>query len=200
MDTGLCTTRWLLCSEEVMACNSAIEMLTKLQDLQQRRSAELSAAVADAQAAGYLAGRQEAIGQLAPRWLQAWEQVATATVLQTDDVRKAVVALACGIVQQIAEDLAPSEVVASLARRALHLHLPAPGCTVRVHPDVAQPVAALLKRSAPEGAPPMPVIQADASLGLLDCVIRTALGDCVAGLGAQLRRLSASGLRAGGAP
>jgi flagellar biosynthesis/type III secretory pathway protein FliH len=200
MDTGLCTTRWLLRSDEVTACNSAIEMLTKLQDLQQRRSAELCAAVADAHATGYLAGRQEAIGLLAPRWLLAWEQVATATVLQTDDMRKAVVALACGIVQQIAEDLEPPEVVASLARRALHKCLSAPGCIVRVHPDVAQSVAAILDRSAPVGAAPMPVVQADASLGLLDCVIRTALGECVAGLDAQLRRLSANGLRAGGPP
>jgi flagellar biosynthesis/type III secretory pathway protein FliH len=199
-DTGLCTTRWLLCGDEVTACDSAIEMLTRLQDLEQRRSAELSAAVADARAAGYLAGRQEALGLLAPRWLLAWEQVATATALQTDHVRKAVVVLACGIVRQIAEDLEPSEVVASLARRALHQHLPAPSCTVRVHPDVAQAVAAILNKSAPGGPPSLPVVQADATLGLLDCVIKTALGECVASLESQLGRLSASGIRAGDPP
>jgi flagellar biosynthesis/type III secretory pathway protein FliH len=193
-DVTLGTTRWLLNPDEATACNAAVELLERLQALHDRRRAELDAAASQARSAGYLAGRQEAIGQLAPRWCRAWEQAAADSAMQTEALRQAAGSLACQIVQQITADLAPAEVVVSLIRQALRTRPPAPRAVVHVHPDVAAAVAGRLVRSPDDAPRPEWVVQPDASLGLLDCVIQTALGECVAGLQSQLDHI-ARGLR-----
>jgi flagellar biosynthesis/type III secretory pathway protein FliH len=189
-DVALGTTRWLLDAGEAAACNAAVDLMDRLQALHDRRQAELDAAGNQGRTAGYVAGRQEAIGQLAPRWCRAWEQAAADSGVQTEALRQAAGSLACQIVQQITAELAPAEVVGALVRRALQTRLPAPRVVVRVHPDVAATVARDLAHQPHDAQRPEWVVQSDAGLGLLDCVIQTALGECVAGLRAQLEHIA----------
>jgi flagellar biosynthesis/type III secretory pathway protein FliH len=184
----------LLDADEATACQSAIELLRALQTLHDRRHALMEAAQSRARAEGYAAGRQEAIGLLAPRWLQAWQQAALDSTVKTDALRQAAGLLACQIVQQIASELAPAEVVVALVQKALATRVGFDRCVVRVHPDVAaalsQPVALPAL-----GCAAALTVQADSSLGLMDCVIQSALGECVVGLRSQLDQI-AKGLSA----
>jgi flagellar biosynthesis/type III secretory pathway protein FliH len=189
-DVALSTTRWLLTEDEATACHSAVELLARLQTLHDERRKLLESACASAHAQGYAAGRQEAIGLLAPQWLQAWRQAAAASAAQSVALKQAAGMLACQIVHQIASELAPADVVAALVRGAIAARVPVGGCVVHVHPAVAVALAAVQTRSAPEDAAAELSVQADARLGLLDCVIQNPLGDCVVGLQSQLEQLA----------
>ncbi len=189
-DTALGTTRWLLSAEEATACDSAVALLERLQVLLESQQARQEADNARARAEGYAAGRQEAVGQLAPRWLQAWQQAAAESAVQAEALRRAAGMLACQIVGQIATELAPADVVAALVRQALATRLPPTRVIVRVHPEVAAAVGAVLAQAPDPAHATALAVQADASLGLLDGVVQTALGECVAGLQSQLDRIA----------
>lgn len=190
-DTSLACAAVPLTPDEVTACTDAAELLQALQRLHDTRRAALDTATDEARAAGYAAGRLEALQVAGPRLLQAWEDAAARMAAQMEEVehawRRSVIDWGCAIVQHIAESLAPAEVVAALAARALQA-LPAERhAVVRVHPEVAAVVRDRLAANAAIGTLD---VQGDPALDWSDCHIDTPAGRWLAGLHAQLARIA----------
>ncbi len=188
-DTSLGTTRWLLNPEELTACESAIELLQRLQTLHDERSNNLQQAMEQARLAGFEQGREEALRAVVPQLLAAWEQAATHSQVQIHALRDAVIQLSHQVVQRVAFGLAPADVVVGLVARAVENLLPTQGVVVRVHPRLETAVREQLLASSP----PLPLrleVRPDTSLNLLDCEIETPQGRVLAGLNTQLANLS----------
>lgn len=174
-----------LSADEVTACGSAAELLSRLQSLVLAREAELDQAREAARRAGQAEGTAEALRRTGPALLQAWQQAADEAALQSAQLREAAIALALQIVERIAADLAPADVVAALVRRAAEALAPGQPAVLRLHPEVAAALNGL-----PEAAPGGTLqLRADPALAPLDCVFDTPAGQLIAGLPAQLRRV-----------
>lgn len=174
-----------LSADEFTACHSATALLARLEALATRREAELQTAREAAHAEGLAAGRAEALRQAGPQLAQAWQQAAEDAALQATDLRQAAVALALQIVERIAADLAPTQVVAALARRAAEALAPDQPAVLRLHPEVAQALSAQQALAAQERLQLRP----DPTLAAMDCVFDTPAGQLIAGLQHQLQRL-----------
>lgn len=174
-----------LSADELTACHSATALLARLEALATRREAELQAARDTAHAEGWAAGRAEALRQAGPQLAQAWQQAADDAALQAADLRQAAVALALQIVERIAADLAPAQVVAALARRAAEALAPEQPAVLRLHPEVAQALHAL--PGLADGARLQ--LRPDPTLAPTDCVFDTPAGQLIASLQHQLQRL-----------
>jgi type III secretion protein L len=188
--TSLATDRPWLNPDEWTACDSAVAMLERLHELHASQSARLAAEVAQARTDGFAVGRSEALRSTGDTLVAAWQQAAEQAQVDAQALRDAVVALSLQIVQRIAADLAPHEVVAALAQRAAEERMPDQAAIVRVHPDVLDAVQARLETS------PALTVRADPSLSPLDCVFETPTGQLLAGLSTQLDRV-AQALHAG---
>lgn len=186
-DTSLATTRWHLTGDEVTACESAVELLERLQQLNDRRSAELDAAVSRSHEAGYAAGRDEALNTIAPCLIESWQQCADKARLQSQTLRQAVVLLSRDVVQRIASAMAPADVVAALALRATQDMLAPQAVIVRVHPDLEEAVRKQLEASG--RSMDALEVRADPALDLLACDLDTPQGRLIAGLQTQLDNL-----------
>lgn len=189
-DTSLACAAAPLTPDEVTACASAVELLQALQRLHDTRRSALDAAIDEAHAAGYAAGRLEALQVAGPRLLQAWEEAAARMSAQMEKVerawRRSVIDWGCAIVQRIAEGLAPADVVASLVARAVE-DLPAERrAVVSVHPEIATAVRDRLAASAAGTLD----VQGDPALDWFDCHIDTPAGRWLAGLHTQLARIA----------
>lgn len=177
-----------LSAEELTACHSATALLARLEALATRREAELQAARDTAHAEGWGAGHAEALRQAGPQLVQAWQQAADDAALQAADLRQAAVALALQIVERIAADLAPAQVVAALARRAAEALAPEQPAVLRLHPEVAQALSAQPALAAPAAAQRLQ-LRPDPTLAPTDCVFDAPAGQLIASLQHQLQRL-----------
>jgi flagellar biosynthesis/type III secretory pathway protein FliH len=184
-DTSLATDRLWLRADEVTQVDDASALLRQLQALLASRQSELTAAREQAAAEGHAAGHAQALATLAPQLADSWDQAARQAAADLATLRATVVALSLQVVQRIAEQLAPADVVTALAQGAAATLLPDSAAVVRVHPDVAAAVRARLAGSAG-----VLDVRADAQLGLHDCAFDTPAGQLIAGLRAQLSRLS----------
>ena len=182
--TSLATSRLWLSADDVSQCDSARALLDRLEQLTARREAELDAARAQAVAEGREAGRREALASVAPRLIDAWDQAARNAAADAHALRAALVTLSLQVVERIAAELAPADMVAALAARASVALLPDSGAVVRVHPDVAAAV-----RERLHAVPGVLEVRADPRQGLFDCAFDTPCGQLLAGLPAQLARL-----------
>jgi len=185
-DTSLATDRCFLPPSEWSACESAGQLLEHLRALHASRREQLDEALSEARAAGFAAGREDALRDTGATLLAAWQDAADAARLDAQRLREAVVVLATQVVQRIADDLAPPDVVAALAQRASQELVPDQPAVVRVHPDVA---AAVRQRTGRSGTLD---VRADPTLAPLDCVFDTPTGQLLAGLRTQLRQVTAA--------
>ncbi|MCR5867122.1 MULTISPECIES: FliH/SctL family protein [Aquincola] len=182
---SLAVGRPWLSADELTACGSAAALLARLQALVLAREADLAQAREAARQAGQAEGLAEALHRAGPALAQSWRQAADDAALQAEELREAAIALALQIVERIAAELAPADVVAALVRRAAESLAPGQPAVLRLHPEVA---AAL--QHLPEVAAGGPLqLRADPALALLDCVFDTPAGQLIAGLPAQLRRV-----------
>jgi type III secretion protein L len=183
--TSLATNQLWLSEGELTRAATARELLDRLRTVLAGRQAELTAAREQAQLEGYATGRREALDAVAPRLADTWDQAARSAAADIDGLRQALVALSLQVVQRVADSLAPAEVVAALAARAAQTLLPDSAAVVRVHPDVAAAVRARL-----QGSSGVLDVRGDPQLGPCDCAFDTPAGQLLAGLPAQLARLS----------
>ena len=188
-DTSLGTTRWLLSPQELTACESAIELLDKLQALHEERQNSLLQAQEQGRLAGFEQGREEALRTVAPQLLAAWDQAATQSQVQVQVLRDAVIQLSQQVVQRVAFGLAPADVVVGLVARAVENLVPAKAVVVRVHPRLEMAVREQLLALS-TASPQRLEVRADPSLTLLDCQIDTPQGSVLAGLNTQLANLA----------
>ncbi|HUG22603.1 FliH/SctL family protein [Piscinibacter sp.] len=184
-DASLATDRCFLSPSEWRACETAAQLLEQLRALQASQRAQLDTALSEVREAGFAAGRGEALRGTGVTLLAAWQVAADAARVDAQTLREAVVVLATQVVQRIADDLAPPDVVAALVQRASHELAPDQPAVVRVHPDVA---AAVRQRA---GGSTLDV-RADPTLAPLDCVFDTPTGQLLAGLRTQLRHVTAA--------
>jgi len=182
--TSLATDRLWLSEGELTRADTARELLERLRTVLATRQAELAAAREQAQQEGYAAGHREALQAVAPRLADAWDQAARSATTDIQQLRQALVALSLQVVQRVAEELAPADVVAALARRAAQSLLPDSAAVVRVHPDVAAAV-----RTRLQGSAGVLDVRGDPQLGPFDCAFDTPAGQLLAGLPAQLSRV-----------
>jgi flagellar assembly protein FliH len=187
-DTQLGTTRWALSPDELSACESAVNLLHRLQILHDERTSQLEREREQARLDGFEQGRDEALRTVAPGLLAAMERAVRESQVQVQALRDAVIQLSQHVVQRIARELAPAEVVAGLVARAVEDLLPAHTVVVRVHPRLETAVREQLS----ELSPPLQAhldIRPDELLDLLDCHIETPQGRLLAGLNMQLTNL-----------
>lgn len=184
--TSLATDQRWLSGDEFSHCSRSIDLLARLEQLAATRSAELQAAHDAAVANGLAAGRRDALLQEAPRLWDAWDQAARSAQADVQALRAALVQLSLQVVQHIATELAPPDVLRALAARAAEALLPDSAAVVRVHPELA---AAVRERVA--AMPGVLEVRGDAQLGRFDCVFDSPAGQLLAGLQQQLARLSA---------
>jgi flagellar biosynthesis/type III secretory pathway protein FliH len=189
--TGLATDRDWLGSEDWSHCESAHELLQRLEHLAQTRERELARAQEQARAEGHALGlqqgREEALKIESQRLWQAWDAAAGAAQQDMQALREALVSLSLQVVQHITEQLAPADVVAALARRASEQLLPPRAAVVRVHPQLADAVRERLSGSS---AGAQLEVRADARLRWQDCEFDTPAGQLLAGVQAQLGRVN----------
>lgn len=183
--TSLATSQLWLSEGELTRADTARELLDRLRAVLAARQSELALARDQAQLEGYAAGRREALDLVAPRLADSWDDAARTAGADLAALRQAMVALSLQVVQRIAEDLAPAGVVSALAARAAESLLPDSAAVVRVHPEVAAAVRARLAGSAG-----VLEVRGDTQLGPFDCAFDTPAGQLLAGLPAQLARLS----------
>jgi type III secretion protein L len=186
-DTSLSSPVWLAGPDELSASQSAVLLLHKLQALLDTRTVERDAAMDEGRAAGFAAGREEALREVAPKLSKAWRRAQADLEDRLAGLHARAADLACLIVDRIAAGLAPADVVAALALRAAQDLMPGSPATLRVHPELADAVRQQLLDTAEEGSPPPPKVRADPDLTLLDCRIELADGERLAGLGLQAR-------------
>jgi type III secretion protein L len=195
--TSLATDQAWLSADDWAACESARELLLRLEHVSLTREQERAQALAQARAEGHAQGhaqglaqgREQALSEEAPGLWQAWDQAATVAQTDMQALREALVSLSLQVVQHITDQLAPADVVAALARRASESLLPPRAAVVRVHPQLAQAVREQLQHSSAGAALE---VRADATLRWQDCEFDTPAGQLLAGVQAQLGRVGAA--------
>ncbi len=181
--TSLATDEPWLSPDEWSACDSAADLLERLEQLHAAQAARLDAAVDEARRAGFAAGREQALRDTAERLAESWQDAADEARIEAQSLRDAVLTLSVRLVQHIARDLAAPDVVSALLRRASEELMPDQPAVVRVHPDVADAVRTRLDESTPLE------LRADPTLEPLDCVFDTPAGQLIASWQAQLDRV-----------
>ena len=184
--TSLATDQLWFGADEISHCLRSAELLARLEQIAATRSAALQAAHDAAVADGLATGRRAALVQHAPKLWDAWDQQARSAQADVQALRAALVQLSLQVVQHIATELAPADVLRALAARAAEALLPDSAAVVRVHPDLA---AAVRDRVA--ALPGVLEVRGDAQLGRFDCVFDSPAGQLLAGLPQQLARLAA---------
>lgn len=184
--TSLATDERWLSGDDLTRCEDARTLLDRLDALTATREQALQVEREQARREGFEAGRREALATVAPRLIERWDHAALDAAADTQALRAALVSLSLQVVQHIARQLAPAQVMTALAERASEQLLPDSAAVVRVHPDVA---AAVRERLQPR--PGVLEVRADAQLGAYECVFETPAGQLLAGLPVQLARLQA---------
>ncbi len=192
-NTSLATDQAWLASDDWSQCESARELLQRLEHVTLTREAELVQARADARAQGHAQGvkegRDEALKNESQRLWDAWQKAAASAQADAQALREALVTLSLQVVQHITAELSPADVVAALARRASESLLPPRAAVLRVHPELADAVRERLLNHC--GGATLEV-RADAKLRWHDCEFDTPAGQLLAGVQAQLGRVGAA--------
>jgi type III secretion protein L len=181
--TSLATDELWLSEDDLSRTADATALLQRLEQHWATCEAEHRQALEQARAAGHAQGRAQALAEVAPRLIDAWDQASRSAQADVQALRAMVSALAVRITERLAQDLAPADVVSALARRASEEFLPDTSAVLRVHPDVAQ---AVRERMGSTSTSAVFDVRADATLGPLDCVFETPSGTLLAGLRDQL--------------
>jgi type III secretion protein L len=181
--TSLATDGLWLCEDEVSRAADASALLRRLEQHWATCEAEHRQALERARADGQAQGRAQALAEVAPRLIDAWDQASRSAQADVQALRAMVSALAVRVTERLAQDLAPADVVGALARRASEEFLPDTSAVLRVHPDVAQ---AVRERMGSTSTSAVFDVRGDATLGPLDCVFETPSGVLLAGLRDQL--------------
>ena len=199
--TSLATDQLWLSADELSQTADARALLQRLEQHWAHCEAEHRQALDEARVAGHAQGRAEALAQVAPRLIDAWDHAARSAQADVQAVREMVATLAIQVADRVARGLAPAEVVSALARRASEDLLPDTTAVVRVHPDVADAVRARLGAPRADGAAVLDV-RGDVALEPLDCVFETPAGTLLVGLHDQLAQVMRGWTREGamGAP
>lgn len=181
--TSLATDVLWLSEDDLSRTADATALLQRLEQHWATCEAEQRQAFEQARADGHAQGRAQALAEVAPRLIDAWDQASRSAQADVQALRAMVSALAVRITERLAQDLAPADVVSALARRASEEFLPDTSAVLRVHPDVAQ---AVRERMGSTSTSAVFDVRADATLGPLDCVFETPSGTLLAGLRDQL--------------
>jgi type III secretion protein L len=194
--TSLATDALWLSANDLSRTADATALLQRLEQRWATCEAEHRDALAQAREAGHAEGREQALANVAPRLLDAWDQASRSAQADVQALRNMVTALALRVTERLAQDLAPADVVSALARRASEEFLPDTAAVLRVHPDVAQ---AVRERMGTHNAAVLDV-RADATLEPLDCVFETPAGTLLAGLRDQLSQVRRGWAKDGATP
>ncbi len=185
--TSLATDVLWLSEADASRTADATALLQRIEQHWATCEAEQRQALEQARVAGHAQGRAQALAEVAPRLIDAWDQASRSAQADVLALRAMVSALAVRVTERLAQDLAPAAVVSALARRASEELLPGTSAVLRVHPDVAQAVRERMGDARAEGATSAVFeVRADATLGPLDCVFETPSGTLLAGLRDQL--------------
>jgi len=134
---SLVTDQPWLGADDWSRCESASQLLERLQALNASCAARVARAKAEGRLEGLEAGRDEALRRSADTLVASWNAAARSAVLQADEMREAIVDIAMQVVQQVAEH-APPQLLAMLVQQAADERLPRQPAVVRVNPRVAQ--------------------------------------------------------------
>jgi flagellar biosynthesis/type III secretory pathway protein FliH len=134
---SLVTDQPWLGADDWSRCESASQLLERLQALNASCAARVARAKAEGRLEGLQAGREEALRRSADTLVSSWNAAARSAALEADDLREAVVDIAMQVVQQVAEH-APPHLLSLLVRQAVEEHMPRQPAVVRVNPRVAQ--------------------------------------------------------------
>jgi type III secretion protein L len=186
--TSLATDVLWLSQADASRTADATALLQRVEQHWATCEAEQRQALEQARAAGHAQGRAQALAEVAPRLIDAWDQASRSAQADVLALRAMVSALAVRVTERLAQDLAPADVVSALARRASEELLPDTSAVLRVHPDVAQAVRERMGTGQSDSAskPVLFDVRSDALLGALDCVFETPSGTLLAGLRDQL--------------
>ena len=182
--TSLATDALWLSEGDASRTADATALLQRIEQHWATCEAAHRQALEQARAAGYAEGRAQALAEVAPRLIDAWDQASRSAQADVQALRETVSALAVRVTERLAQDLAPADVISALARRASEEFLPDTSAVLRVHPDVAHAVRERMSGGTPTSA--VFDVRADATLGPLDCVFETPSGTLLAGLRDQL--------------
>jgi flagellar biosynthesis/type III secretory pathway protein FliH len=133
---SLVTDQPWLGADDWSRCESASQLLERLQALNASCAARVARAKAEGRLEGLQAGREEALRRGADTLIASWNAAARSAALEADDMREAVVDIAMQVVQQVAEH-APAHLLSMLVRQAVDEHMPMQPAVVRVNPRVA---------------------------------------------------------------
>lgn len=191
---SLATDALLLPPQEAAAFADAVALAESLAALHAAESERIAAAEHAGQAAGFAAGRAEALAQEHEQAAAQLAERAGALVHHHDETMAAleqrVVALALLVLRRVAASLPADEVVAALARQVLAQADESgrgEGHVLRLHPALVAPVQARL-----EALGVALRCRADERLAPLDCELDTPGGRLLAGLETQLQRVQAA--------
>lgn len=191
---SLATDALLLPPHEAAAFADAVALAESLAALHAAESERIAAAEHAGHAAGFAAGRAEALAQVQEQAAAQLAGQAEALAHRHDETMAAleqrVVALALLVLRRVAASLPADEVVAALARQVLAQADESgrgEGHVLRLHPSLQAPVQARLDA---EGAALR--CRADDRLAPLDCELDTPGGRLLAGLETQLQRVQAA--------
>ncbi len=134
---SLVTDQPWLSADDWSQCESATQLLERLQAMNASCAARVARAKAEGRLEGLEAGRDEALRRGADTLVASWNAAARIAALEADEMREAIVEIAMQVVQQVAEH-APSHLVSVLVEQAADEHLPRQPAVVRANPRVAQ--------------------------------------------------------------
>lgn len=190
-NASLALRQAVLSKDDVVACESAMAMLQHLEARQQQQDQAHLQELELARQAGFEQGRAEAMALVQGPLMAQWMRVAAQAQSDLFQLREAVVSLSVQIVQRMASDLAPEEVLLALARRAVAEHElggERKALILHVHPDWADLLRARVVMDALTDSVEV-AVKADPACDPMDLIIETPLGQILAGLGAQLHRI-----------
>ena len=134
---SLVTDQPWLDADDWSRCDTASQLLERLQALNASCAARVARAKAQARQEGLDAGREEALTQGIDPLVASWKAAARSAALEADDMRDAIVEIAMQVVQQVAEH-APPQLLSTLVRQAAEERVPRQPAVLRVNPRLAQ--------------------------------------------------------------
>lgn len=188
-NVSLASDRLLLSPDEVIVCESATQMLQRLQQLFSAQDARIQEAVSQARQTALDLGRAEALRTTACALVEGWEQTAARAHSDIAELRRAVIVLTQQVVRHIAPALGAGDLVSAMATRAVEEMLPSQAVVVRVHPNVEAAVRACLQAQGRTLDALMIEVRGDPLVGEFDCTLETPHGQLLAGLDSQLQRI-----------
>jgi len=133
---SLITDQPWLSADDWSQCETATQLLERLQAMNASCEARVARAKAEGRLEGLAAGREEALRHGADTLVASWTAAARIATLEADEMREAIMEIAMQVVQQVTEDV-PPQVVSMLVEQAADERLPRQPAIVRANPRVA---------------------------------------------------------------